>query len=115
MPTYLFETKYDGRPGSTDTEAGQTLSQAWDCDVVLDVGESPGDVSAADVIAALAVTVGVLKGTAHPNYAAAKCTKVSADPTDDPFMWVVKADYAEPPIQPGKPDAQQPDVRDPQI
>ncbi len=115
MPSFIFEETYDRRPGSTDAEAGQQLARAWDCDVILDIGEEPEDVSAAEVIAALALLVGVLKGVGHPNHDDATCTKVEADPTDDPFIWSVRADYSEAPIQPGKPNAQKPDVRDPQV
>lgn len=109
MPTYAFYLK-NVREGSTDANAGQSLTLEWEgvCD---DASVDPGD-----VIAAFTTTVGIGKGSPHPTYAYALCTRIDARGNDrDPFRWDLKAQFLEPKPQPGDevdPDGGQPSPPD---
>lgn len=109
MPTYAFEVK-NVRGGSTDVDAGQDLDLNWDC--LTDTAT----VDAGDVIAALFTEEGIAKGSAHPTYAYARCTRITANCFEqDPFRWMVRAEFKEARPQPGdevNPDGGQPEPQD---
>lgn len=97
MPTYAFEVK-NVRGGSTDVDAGQDLDLNWDC--LTDTAT----VDAGDVIAALFTEEGIAKGSPHPTYAYARCTRITANCFEQhPFLWMVRAEFKEPRPQPGDP------------
>lgn len=97
MPLYVFSLN-NARDGGTDVDAGQDLSMEWECEC------DTATVDAGDVIAALALLVGIAKGSPHPTYLYARCTSVRATVHDqDPFRWTVRALFKEPRPQPGDP------------
>lgn len=97
MPAYEFWENNTGRTAVTDEQSGQEIPREFEAAV-------DSLVTTADVIAAAAATIGVAKGQPHPVYTYAYCTRISCDAVpNDPFRYVLKADYKEPRPVPGQP------------
>lgn len=97
MATWTFDEHREGDRASTDVKAGQTLNRVWD------VATDTYGLTSAHAIAALFALSGVGKGSPHPDYPWATCTKIDAERNPDhPHLFTVTAYYQEPAPAPGQ-------------
>lgn len=99
MPTYEAWEQYTGRPVSVDTQQGRRLRRIFEVRT-----SDPAFTWAGEAINALSAIGGIYIGTAHPNWATAKCVKIGdADiHPDDPSLCIIPVDYLEPKAVPGQ-------------
>jgi hypothetical protein len=117
---FTWDEQFEPRKASTNSTAGQQLTRSYE--FVWDEATFPPP-AGLYAIAALSYPNptgdNLYKGASHPDYPAARCNDIQADPhPDDPWRWTITATYAEPrpvpgvpppPASPPAPDGSQPD------
>ncbi|WP_020469168.1 hypothetical protein [Zavarzinella formosa] len=90
MPTFQINDQWTGRNASASLDSPRSLNRTFEV-----LTDTQGMHGSTIIDAVIAEFPDAALGSPHPDWPAAICRSIGADPTDNPLMWEVAAAYAE--------------------